>query len=222
MDGLPYLAFTQRKLTVGTSKCTPGVSVNPDDVYLERLEQLTLWQIRPDGTYRSTIVEQIKNKQPLSTAVYTVSPTAGIMTDNMNGVLIPARWFDDAGSENAMDPGDDVVYRVAEDGQAIYKLPLPHYAGALHDGMVIGENDVAFATRGGILIAFNVRTGKELWRWDSNTTEISVFAALANGDCLVQTPTALVEVTTSTQSKEIAKGKAMIDWHNQIYIQRDN
>jgi len=211
MDGLPYLAFTQRKLTVGTSKCTPGVSVNPDDVYLERLEQLTLWQIRPDGTYRSTIVEQIKNKQPLSTAVYTVSPTTGIMTDNMNGVLIPARWFDDAGSENAIDPGDDVVYRVAEDGQAIYKLPLPHYAGALHDGMVIGENDVAFATRGGILIAFNVRTGKELWRWDSNTTEISVFAALANGDCLVQTPTALVEVTTSTQSKEIAKGKAMMD-----------
>ena len=222
MDGLPYLAFTRRKLTFGTAKCISGASLNLDDVYLERLEQLTLWQIRPDGTYRSTVVDQIKNKQSISAAVYTVSPAGGIMTDNMNGVLIPARWFDDLGSESASTAADDVVYRVAEDGQAIYKFPLPHYTGALHDGMVIREDEVAFATRGGILIAFNLLTGKELWRWDSQTTEISVFAALANGDCLVQTPTALVEVTDSTHSKEIAKGKAMIDWHGQIYMQRDN
>src|ERR1039458_357646 len=101
------------------------------------LRLVTLWQIRPDGTYRSTIIEQIKNKQSISAAVYTVSPTAGIMTDNMNGVLIPARWFDDQSSENATEEGDDVVYRAAEDGEAIYKFPLPHFTGTLHDGMVI-------------------------------------------------------------------------------------
>ena len=30
-----------------------------------------------------------------------------------------------------------------------------------------------------LLIAFDIGTGKELWRWDSKTPEIEVFAALA-------------------------------------------
>ena len=44
-----------------------------------------------------------------------------------------------------------------------------------------------------------------------------LFAALANGDCLVQTPTALVEVRNSTTSKELMKGKFMIDWQGRMY-----
>jgi hypothetical protein len=76
--------------------------------------------------------------------------------------------------------------------------------------MVLGENDLGFATRGSLLIAFNVRNGKEAWHWDSNTPGIEVFAALANGHCLVQTPTALVEVENGDKSKEIFQGKAMM------------
>ncbi|MFZ1133434.1 MAG: hypothetical protein WAN69_00720, partial [Candidatus Korobacteraceae bacterium] len=91
----------------------------------------------------------------------------------------------------------------------------------LHDDMVIGNDDIAFATRAGVLIAFNVRSGKDLWRWDSNLPEITVFAALANGHCLVQTDTALVEVESSTKSKEILKGKAMMGWNGQMYLKHN-
>jgi hypothetical protein len=69
--------------------------------------------------------------------------------------------------------------------------------------MVLGEIDLGFATRGGILIAFNVRSGKEIWRWDSGTIDISVFAALANGACVVQTATGLVEVTTLSVKRDL-------------------
>jgi hypothetical protein len=34
---------------------------------------------------------------------------------------------------------------------------------------------------------------------------------------LVQTPGALVEVDSATESKEILKGKAMMDWQGQVY-----
>jgi outer membrane protein assembly factor BamB len=116
---------------------------------------------------------------------------------------------------------DEMIYRVDEGGEVAYKLPLPKYAGPLHDEMVLGERELGFATRGGFLIAFNVKTGKEIWTWDSYTPGIEVFAALANGGCMVQTPTALVEVDSATESKEIAKGKAMMDWRGQMYIKHD-
>jgi hypothetical protein len=47
--------------------------------------------------------------------------------------------------------------------------------------------------------------------------DITVFAALANGHCLVQTPTALVEVADSNTSREIFQGKAMMDWLGNMY-----
>lgn len=91
------------------------------------------------------------------------------------------------------------------------------YTGTLHDDMVIGENDVAFLTRGTVLMAFDLSEGRELWRWDSKTSDISVFVALRNGDCVVQTPTALVEVTNSTTSKELMQGKFIMGWQGQMY-----
>jgi len=96
---------------------------------------------------------------------------------------------------------------------------LPRYSGRRHDETVIGENDVAFTTRGTLLIAFNVRTGEDLWHWESNTPDIEVYAALANGHVLVQTPTALIEVESATEAKEIAKGKARMDWQGRLFIQ---
>jgi outer membrane protein assembly factor BamB len=219
MDGYPYISFTERTRTLRLAKCAAGSLVDSKEIYLERDEKLILWQIHADGTYRNVVVEEIKSKQSPSATLYTVFPTDGIVTDNMNGTLIPTRGSDDLDSEATKGVGDDVVYRVAQDGSVVYKLPLPKYTGPLRDGMVIGSNELGFATRGGVLIAFNVTTGKDLWHWDSNTPEISVFAALANGHCLVQTPTALVEVAGNGESREVAKGKAVMDWQGRMYLQ---
>jgi len=93
---------------------------------------------------------------------------------------------------------------------------MPKYAGKLHDEMVLGEENVGFATRGGTLVAFRVEDGKEVWRWDS-PTEIEVFAALANGHCMVQTPTSVLEVENSTTSGKYLDGKLMMDWQGHVY-----
>ncbi len=221
MDGYAYIAFTQNARTLGIANCTPGSTVDPDQMYLARDDNLMLWQIHADGTYRSIIVEATKDKQPFSALFNTVSPTGAILTDNMNGTLIPVELSQYTGLEKASESADDFVYRVDQDGKLVYKLPLPGYTGPLHDDTVIGSDNLAFATRGGVLIAFDQTIGKELWLWDSNTPEIEVFAALANGDCLVQTPNALVEVKSSTESKELLKGKAMLNWQGQIFVKND-
>jgi hypothetical protein len=68
-----------------------------------------------------------------------------------------------------------------------------------------------------VLIAFNVREGKELWQWDSETDDISVVAALADGSCLVQTPTDAVKVDSPTKARIALHGKVLLGWNGQVY-----
>jgi hypothetical protein len=67
----------------------------------------------------------------------------------------------------------------------------------------LGEDDVGFATRGGLLIAFDVKQGGELWRWDSGSPEIEVFAATAGGGCAVRTPKGVVQVEKNGTTKDL-------------------
>jgi outer membrane protein assembly factor BamB len=221
MDGLAYLAFSQNTRTTGVEKCMPGAAVDAGQVYLTQDQKLMLWQIHPDGRVRSTVVEESKGSHPLSAPVDTFWPTTAIVTDNNNGMLIPVQVAHGVGSDKANEAAEELIYRVDPNGEVLYKFAMPKYAGALHDEMVIGEHNVAFATRGGMLIAFDLAEGKELWTWESKVSDITVFAALANGHCLVQTPTALVEVADSNTSREIFQGKAMMDWMGNMYRKKE-
>jgi hypothetical protein len=212
MDGYGYLAFAQNEGTRASEKCALGHAVDPKDVILTRDDKLMLWKIDPDGSYRATVVGVTKTRQLLSAPRSVVSPTNAVVTDNMNGTLIPVRVSHDVTSDDANEPAEGFVYRLNQDGELLYKFPLPTYSGTLKDDMVIGEDNVAFATRGSVLIAFNLISRKELWRWQSNEPEISVFAALANGACLV-----LMEVANSNNTKVVFSGKAMMDWEGNMY-----
>jgi outer membrane protein assembly factor BamB len=145
-----------------------------------------------------------------------VAPTGAIIPDGLDGILLAVGSLR-TGASALNVPPDELIYRVDEDGKLLYKLLLPSSEGQGHNDMVLGQDGLGFTTRGGILIAFSVPDGKELWRWDSQTPNIQVFAALANGGCMVQTPTALVEVDNSTDAKEIFKGKAAVDWQGNLY-----
>jgi outer membrane protein assembly factor BamB len=216
MDGLPYIAFSQNSSTLRTSGCRPGSNVDPSQIDGSRENDLVLWQLQPDGTFRSTVVEAIRSEQPFSAPSSSVLPTGAIVTDNTNGLLLPVRWHHNPRPENPSGAEQEFIYRIDPAGSVVYKLPVPLSTGRLNDEMVIASNELGYATRAGILIAFNVTTGKELWHWDSKTPEITVFAALANGGCVVQTPTALVEVDSPTNWKQIAKGKFTLDWSGNL------
>jgi outer membrane protein assembly factor BamB len=221
IDGFAYLAFTQAERGLRVAKCTPGSVIQPRDVKFDRDERVLLWQVHPDGTYRSTVVEEYRSSRPLSEIVSAASPMGAIIPDGLGGALLAIRRSHGAVVEDVHGTPDEFIYRIDQDGEVVYKLPLPKYAGPLHDEMVLGEGGRGFAARGRFLIAFDVRTGKEIWTWESDTPGIEVFAALANGGCTVQTPAALVEVDSATESKELVKGKAMIDWHGNMYVKHE-
>jgi outer membrane protein assembly factor BamB len=165
----------------------------------------------------STTVESVRSEQSATAPVNAASPTGALVTDNHNGLMIPIRLSHDIHSQGPSESADELAYRINSEGDVVYKLPLPKYIEPLDDEMVIGKDEVAFATRGGVLIAFDLNTGKELWRWIQKHQKYPFFAALANGDCLIQMPTALVEVTNSVSSKELLQGKFIMDWQGHMY-----
>jgi outer membrane protein assembly factor BamB len=223
MDGLAYVAFTQNEWTLQAPACTPGTEFKPADVLFSRDEKLVLWQIHSDGTIRSTLVDASTTKDRFSAPVSAASPTGAIITNNSNGVLLSVRWSHDSVPDNISDSPDEYVYRINPGGAVLYKVPLPKYSGPLHDDMVIGEHDIAFATRGGTLIAFNLRTGKETWEWDSGTPEISVIAALANGACMVKIPSGMADVNRGVKTREMTMdGTPVMDWHGNFYRSHDS
>lgn len=210
MDGFAYIAFSQTNSTIEAPKCHPGEMLQPSQLQLTREQNLMLWQIHKDGTYRATLANSLEGQQPLSSPIASIVPTKDILTDNMNGILIPVQVTHSNG------PAEQFVYRVDPDGNLLLKIPLPSFSGALRDEMVIGEKNVGFATRGSLLVAVDLQKGTDLWSWDSHEPGISVFAALADGGCLVQTPTALVEVKDGAEVRELMKGKGMITWTGRI------
>jgi outer membrane protein assembly factor BamB len=213
MDGNAYLAFLQSTRTLTAPGCTAGAAVAPSDVMVKRDEKIVLWQVRSDGALRSTVVESARGQAGLL-ELEVIAPTTAIVTDNMEGILLPVQ------ASHHFSPGitttRDYIYRLDPKGAVIYKFLLPPYMGPRHDEMVLGGNELGFATRGSTLIAFNVTTGDDLWHWESEERNIQVFAALANHHVMVQTPTALVEVEDSSHAREYAKGHFIMDWHGGV------
>lgn len=101
-----------------------------------------------------------------------------------------------------------------------YKLQLPRYAGHLHDEMVLGEQELGFATRGDMLIAFNARDGSEVWRWDSGIPEVKVNMATAGGGILVDTPEGLVLVEEGVRKQVMAPAGSDM-YSPGLFIQND-
>jgi outer membrane protein assembly factor BamB len=204
-DGDAYAAFTENDWTVGTDRCATGSVVDPQKVYFSRDDKLLLWRIHPDGSQKATIVDTSKqDSSPFAAPVTVKSPTGDIIPDGFGGVLLSVRWSSTDIQQKVRGLSGEFVYRITDDGELAYKFPLPKYAGPLHDEMVLGEKNLGFATRGGMLIAFNVEDGSEVWRWNSGAPEIKINMATAGGGCAVDTPEGLVLVEEGIKKRVVA------------------
>jgi hypothetical protein len=126
-DGFAYIAFTQNDWALGTAKCVPESAISPNDVSFTRDDRILLWQIHPDGTYRSTMVEESKNNRPLSESANVASPTGSIIPDGLGGVLLSIRWSynDLVLVQDVHGSSDELVYRIDENGEVVYRSPMP-------------------------------------------------------------------------------------------------
>lgn len=203
-DGLAYAAFGKNDWTVGIDKCTANSVVDPKNVNFSRDDQLVLWQIHLDGSLKATVIDTNKQRTSFAAPITVTSPTGDIIPDGFGGVLLSVRWTHTDVPQKIRSSADELVYRITDDGEVAYKFPLPKYSGTLHDEMVLGEKDLGFATRGGILVAFNVKDGSEAWQWDSGNSEIEINMATAGGGCLVDTPDGLTLVEDGVKKGVVA------------------
>ena len=204
-DGDAYAAFTVKRRTLRAEKCTAESLVEPGKVHVSREDQLVLWRVQDDGSYRDTVVETSKRSSvSVGVPAPDVSPTGDIIPDGFGGVLLSIRASSKAATQKTSEAFDEFVYRVTEEGTLAYKFRLPRYAGELDDDMVLGEQDLGFASRGSTLVAFNVKDGTEVWRWNSGIPEVKIIMATAGGGCAVDTPQGLVLVEEGIKKKVLA------------------
>jgi outer membrane protein assembly factor BamB len=186
IDGDAYAAFTVMEATVGVDQCDAGAAIDPVKVYYSTDDNLMLWRIHPDGSYQATTIDKYTIEHaPAGTPTKVILPTGAIIPDGLGGVLLSVRWMPSKVMQNIPPEPDEFVYGITAEGGVAYKLPLPHYKGKLHDGMVLGEEESGFVTRGNIVIKFNVRTGAELWERDLDGP-LEIMAALADGGVIVK------------------------------------
>lgn len=211
-NGDAYLAFNQKRWILKTDKCVAGSVVDPQTVYFSRDDRLVVWRIQPEGSHREFLVDESRQPHlPLAAPVTITSPTGDIIPDGFGGILFSIRWSSTHATQPAEDAPREFVYRVTEEGELAYRFSLPGYSGTLHDEMVLGEQELGFATRGSQLVAFKVREGNEVWRWNSGEPGLQINMATAGGGCIVETTEGLVLI------EEGVKKQLMAPPHSDIY-----
>ncbi len=187
IDGDAYAAFTVMEMTMEVDECITGTAIDLMKSYYSAEENLVLWRIHPDGTYQATTIDKYMIEHaPAGTPIKIILPTGAIIPDGFGGVLLSVRWMPGKVMQNIAPEPDEFVYRITAEGGVAYKLQLPQYKGKLHDEMVLGGEESGFATRGNIIVKFNVRTGAELWEREMNGP-LEIVAALADGGVMVRT-----------------------------------
>ena len=215
-NGLAYLAFAQSEWTWGSPPCRANAAPDPHKVIFSTNDRLVLWQIHDDGAVRSTTLEETRQSLPLSESSAVSAPTGAIIPDGLDGVLLSVRKSPAALTADQKRPAEEFVYRLNPEGAVVYRFNLPRYEGKLHDDMVLGEDGLGFVARGGALVAYNVPEGKELWRWTS-PQPVEILAALHDGACLVQLPSAVFRVASPTDARKVLDGRVMMDWQGRMY-----
>jgi hypothetical protein len=204
-DGDLYVVFTVKRWTIGMDKCTTASIVDARKAYFSRDDQLILWRVPSDGSHHSNVVDTAKQSRlSLTTPIDIASPTGEIFTDGLGGVLFSMRSITGTATGKRQEQSEEFIYRFTENGELAYKFPLPRYEGPLHDELILGENDLGFATRGGTLVAFHVPDGKEVWRWESGMSEVKVNMSTAGGGCLLDTPEGVILVEDGIEKQVVA------------------
>jgi hypothetical protein len=85
--------------------------------------------------------------------------------------------------------------------------------------MVLGERELGFATRGGMLIAFNLCDGNEVWHWNSGIPELKINMATAGGGCAVETPEGLALIEEGVKKQVIAPPGSEMYFRRNVQVQ---
>ena len=129
VDGFAYLAFTKNDWAVMADSCPSAAVIDPRKVTFERTDRIVLWQIHPDGTYRDTVVEESRIKNPYLSPVEVSSPSGALIPDGLGGVLLAVRRPYSSPDDKTTPIPAEYVYRIDGEGTVVYRSLLPKREG---------------------------------------------------------------------------------------------
>jgi outer membrane protein assembly factor BamB len=180
------LAYSEFELVADGGNCAADSVVTPMQVHVEVTQRLVMVDIHEDQTASTRTVEENTAKGAAdSTWIRATVPTGDIIpgeqgTGNFLAVRRTLQLWRGTG------PGtiEEFQYRITEDRNVKYRVPVPLSPLGVSSGMLLGE-DLGYTTRGNVVIAFDVETGREIWRWASSKSNVQACAALQGDKVLV-------------------------------------
>ena len=158
---------TLTPLSPKNARTLKSITESPDRWLIRRrftsLAMTSLWSGVSEPTARTGRSWLTSEAQHLSLAapISVSAPTGDIIPDGFGGVLFSIRSSSIHATQQVEGASDQFVYRVTQEASCV-QVFVAKYSGPLHDEMVLGEQDLGFATRGSILMAETSRWKRSL------------------------------------------------------------
>lgn len=140
-----------------------------------------------NGTSSTTTVEEnVEEGNAEDTWIKASVPTGDIIPgEEGTGNFLAVRQTKQQWRGTGPGSIEEFQYRIGDDRNVIYRFPVPLSPFGAPSTMLLGEDDFGYTTRGKTVIAFNTKTGKEIWRWESKKSVVLAYAALRNDEVMV-------------------------------------
>jgi hypothetical protein len=187
VDGNIYLQVVTHNETAN-SAC-PSASYTFDNV-------LSLLQVTPEGSATWRIISQIHSDSAGEYKAQARLFAGETIPDGLGGVLAAWTYFSPGNLEGEKPHSEPRVSRLGPSDQSDFTLPMPDWEtnpAAIFDvNMVLGDDDILFATNGHYLVKFHIPTGQVKWIRQAPTGTVELQFAARGGGVLVSNAGQLV------------------------------
>jgi outer membrane protein assembly factor BamB len=183
------LMYSEASLVADAGNCAPGAAVDLKRVHVASTQHLVVFDIHPDGGTSIQTVEENKSEGPAATTTIAATLPAGEIipgnADTGEGNFVAVRKAISRWGANTTAKVEAFEYCVSKNRQVLYRMRVPATTSTSNTTL-LGEERIAFTSRGNVVIAFDQDTGREKWRWEGKSVNVYPHAALTNGELIVR------------------------------------
>jgi hypothetical protein len=185
-EGAVNFAYSELLISAENSNCSKDQVLQPERLHLRVTQRLKMVDIASDFSVVTHSVEENTTEGNAAKTSYQASLPIGDVivgeqgTGNFLAVRTQTQFWPTFQAVNAA----EFQYRITEDRSVKYRFSANVTSGGFPTDMLFGES-MGYTTRGPAVIAFDLETGRELWRWVSPKSNVSAVMVAAGEMVLV-------------------------------------
>jgi hypothetical protein len=186
VEGVANFAYSELLISAEGSKCSEGQVLQLGVLHLTVTQRLKMIDIANDLSIVGYNVEENSAEGNAAKTLYKVSLPIGdiIVGEQGDGNFLAVRTQNESWPTSQGFNPVEFQYRISEDRSVKYRFPVNASSGGFPTDMLLGKT-IGYTTRGHAVIAFDLETGRELWRWLSTKSDVLAVMAAAGEMVLV-------------------------------------